>query len=458
MSIQNFPAVLQPIIQQGLLEREFQDALRSQLAYRAVADKEMIPTRIGETITKTRPGLRGTVTTPMVPSSNSNFDNGLTAQNAAAVEQYTLTMQMYGATNDLNIVTERVGLSSQFVLNAKLNGEQAMRSLDDLARNALFAPYQGGNTFVRVTLGSAGVTISVDDVRGFQWAFTTTGFTSAAQGLNAGQPSPTLQAVSGTNTLTVLVNGTSYTLTGVAVDGTNVSITPGGVSGTLTFSSSVTVANATLGNSVIAANASIIKRPGGAGTYYGLTSSSTLTMANFLDAVAALRANRVPDMGGVYHAYLDPYSARQLFADPDFKQLYQNTARTTAEFRAGELESPFLGVRFIPTTEAFVQAHPTLSGLNVRRPIVVGKGALIEGTFAGIGDTDVAPKDSIINIVDGVAMVTREPLDRLQQIIAQSWYWIGGYCAPTDILTTPATVPTASSAYYKRACIIEHIG
>ena len=29
MGIQNFPAALQPIIQQGFLEREFQEALRS---------------------------------------------------------------------------------------------------------------------------------------------------------------------------------------------------------------------------------------------------------------------------------------------------------------------------------------------------------------------------------------------------------------------------------------------
>jgi hypothetical protein len=33
MGIQNFPASLQPIIQQGFLEREFSQALRSKLGY-----------------------------------------------------------------------------------------------------------------------------------------------------------------------------------------------------------------------------------------------------------------------------------------------------------------------------------------------------------------------------------------------------------------------------------------
>jgi hypothetical protein len=71
---------------------------------------------------------------------------------------------------------------------------------------------------------------------------------------------------------------------------------------------------------------------------------------------------------------------------------------------------------------------------------------------------DVAPADAIVSIVDNVCMVTREPIDRLQQIIAQSWYWMGGFCAPSDTTTTSLTVPTATNASFKRAVMIEHIG
>ncbi len=78
MGIQNFPAALQPIIQQGFLEREFQQALRSRLGYRACADREDIAVGIGETLTKTRAGLKPCVTTPVAPATNTNFDNGLT--------------------------------------------------------------------------------------------------------------------------------------------------------------------------------------------------------------------------------------------------------------------------------------------------------------------------------------------------------------------------------------------
>jgi len=52
MSISNFPASLQPIIQQGFLEREFEQALHSRLGYRMVADREEFAVGIGETLTK----------------------------------------------------------------------------------------------------------------------------------------------------------------------------------------------------------------------------------------------------------------------------------------------------------------------------------------------------------------------------------------------------------------------
>ena len=78
MGIQNFPPALQPIIQQGFLEREFEQALKSRLGYRACADRVQISVGIGETLTKTRAGLKPSITIPLQPSTNTNFDNGLT--------------------------------------------------------------------------------------------------------------------------------------------------------------------------------------------------------------------------------------------------------------------------------------------------------------------------------------------------------------------------------------------
>src|ERR1700739_2075293 len=183
MGIQNFPPALQPIIQQGFLEREFEQALKSRLGYRACADRVQILVEIGETLTKTRAGLKPSVTIPLQPSTNSNFDNGL-SPTGWGVEQYTITINHYAATTDLNMVTSRVGIASQFLQNAYVNGEQAARSLDEIARNALFSSYFGGNTRVRTTLGSPGTVVSVDDIRGFQNAFVN----GVAQGVWATKP------------------------------------------------------------------------------------------------------------------------------------------------------------------------------------------------------------------------------------------------------------------------------
>jgi cytoskeletal protein CcmA (bactofilin family) len=442
MSIANFPAALQPIIQQGFLEREFEQALRSRLGYRACADREEFAVGIGETLTKTRAGLLPAVTTPLVGGSNTNLDNGL-SPTSWSVEQYTLTLHHYAATMDLNMVTSRVGIASQFLQNAYVNGEQAGRSLDDLARNALFSSYFGGNTRVRVTLGSAGPVVAVDDIRGFMTAF--------ANGVQ--------QPVSSANPLTVTVGADVYTLTGSSADAINVSTAPGGISGTLTFSTSVSVSDGTVGGTVQAATASLILRPNARTNTSALQVGDTLAMSNVLDAVAGLRLNAVPDIDGAYNCYLDPISARQLFADPDFQRLFIGATSANEIFRPGQgVINEFLGLRFVLTTESLVQTSTNIAGAVIRRPIVVGQGALIEGDFAGMAADDVAPKDSIVSLVDGVCMVTREPIDRLQQIIAQSWYWIGGFCTPSDTTTNALTVPTSTNASFKRAVMIEHLG
>lgn len=452
MGIQNFPAALQPIIQQNFLEREFQEGLESMLSYRSIARRETFPNKIGETLTKTRPGLKAPVTTALTPSANTNLDNGLSSS-TWTIEQYTLSISMYGDTIDLNTVTNRVGIVEQFLQNAKVNGVQAIQSLDRLARNALFNAYMGGNTRVRVTLGSANVTISVDDVRGFQYVMV----------------NGVMTAVSGTNTMAVLVGSTVYTLTAVAVDGTNVSTAPNGVSGTLTFSATVSVADGTALNTVSSnqnftgttatnsATGPYILRPNGRSNTSAVVATDLFALANVLDAVAYLRRNAVPTIGGMYNCYLDAVSERQLFADPDFKLLYQGATGSNAQFRSGTVKEVG-GIRFIPTTEAFTQAGVSSSAFTIRRPIVCGEGSLVEGDFEGMAAEDVAGDNAIINVVDDVVHVTREPLDRLQQIIAQSWYWIGGYTVPTDQTVNTNIIPTASNAYWKRAVVVEHAG
>ena len=334
--------------------------------------------------------------------TNTNFDNGLTPT-TWGVEQYTISINLYAATTDLNVVTERVGIASQFLQNAYVNGEQAARSLDELSRNALFGAYFGGNTRVRTTFTSAGPTVAVDDIRGFQtrlrqWCPATGRqqqpddghhwlqclFAHCCRGRIDERVDRAEWHIGRSDVLRqrlgIRWNGRQYRHCGQRIDD---------------------------------------RPPVAARQHLADHGIRYVDMANLLDAVAKLRLNAVPEIDGAYNCYLDPVSSRQLFADPDFKQLFQGATSANQVFKKG-MTNDFLGLRFIPTTEAFVQPHPTLPGLMIRRPMVCGQGALIEGDFAGIAATDVAPADSIITIVDGIAMVTREAIDRLQQIIAQS--------------------------------------
>lgn len=436
MGIQAFPAALVPIIQQGFLERAFQDGLRSRLGFRAIADRENFSIGIGETLTKTRTGLKAPVTTPMVASSNTNLDNGLTPS-GWTIEQYTMALNMYGDTIDLNMVTSKVGIASQFMKNAEVNGIQAMQSLDRLARNSLFAAYLGGNTRVTATLGAPAVTIAVDDIRGFQYVLVNGVMTAVSVGA----------------TLAVTVGSNVYTLTGATADGVNVSTAPQGISGTLTFSANVTVADGTANNAVTAATAPSIRRPTDRATTKALVAGDTLLMQTVLSGVADLRSNNVPTIDGSYNCYLDDKQLLGLFKDADFKTLFRG-AYGSEEYRSGQVFE-LLGARFIPTNEAPQQA--TLGAGVIHRAALCGAGALIEGNYEATGYADVDNPDSLKVMVDDVCMVTREPLDRLQQIIAQSWYWVGGYAVPTDATANTNVIPTASNSYHKRAVVLESL-
>ena len=457
MAIQNFPQQLQPIIQQGFLAREFQDGLQSRLSFRAIADREVFPNRIGETITKTRKGLKTPITTPLVTSSNTNFDNGLTPS-TWSVEQYTLTINQYGDTTDLNMVSEGVGIASQFLANARTNGVQAMQSLDRIARNALFGGsvggvggYLGGNTRVITTLGSAATTVRVDYIRGFQNVMSSFG---------------QVVAVGTTTGMTVTVGSNAYTLNNSLADTVNISTAPNGTSGTLTFSTNVAVADGTSAQAVIASTAPLVLRPNGRLTTAGLTAPSgmygaasyvpgdTLGIQTVLAAVAALRMNNVPSINGSFNCYLDDQQMLGLFRDGDFKYLYRG-AYGTEVYQHGSIVE-LLGVRFVPTTEAPQQV--SLGAGTVHRAIVCGKGALIEGDYQDMGHLDIPDAEkSLIERMDTVVMVTREPLDRLKQIIAQSWYWIGGYALPTDSTASTSIIPTSTNSYLKRGVVIESL-
>lgn len=439
MPIQNLPSELQPAIQEGYLEREFQDGLQSVLSFRSIADRETFANQIGETITKTRVGLKPPIETPANPATNTNLDNGMTPS-SYALEQYTLGIDMYCDTIDLNIATSRVAIKELFLKNARNNGVQAAQTLDRLARNKLFNAYLGGNTWAtregKVAEGRQAIELPVDDIRGFESVMVDGRMVSVSEQYSA----------------VVSIGETSGTLIGVKRDEKNTSTSLGGISGRLlieSLSNKVPVKSP-----VIHLNAPSLVRANNRNTTAELKANDKLTLDAILDAQATLR-NNTAMVNQTFKLFLDNQSMRQLFADPQFQMMYQGQYRSDA-IQSGRIVH-LAGIDFVPTTEVWVQE---VGGYAIRRPILVAPGALIEGEFSGM--QAVMSQDygdaGEVHFVNGVAQVTRGSIDRLQQIIAQSWFWIGGFAVPSDATADKRIIPTANDAWYKRAVVIEHAG
>jgi hypothetical protein len=447
---------LSDLVQTGFLERYLEIGLNSVLGYNRLSLRETIPNGVGESVTKSKYGRKSPVTRPLNPSFMSSFDSGL-QPSGYQTEQYSYTMQPYGDSADVNLLQAEVLIADQLKAFSYNNGVQAAQSLDRIAKMKLFAAYDTGNTFATAT--GTTTTVHVDDIRGFQTVL----YNGRPTAVTASTPLTCVE-ISASTGQTVQ----TLTVTSVAADAVNTSIFPSGdplnfvsdgISGTLTFSTATAPVS---GDAIISSQAPTIIRPNARVTTTALTAADIISMGTIFDAVTQLRNNAVPPMAnGQYETTLSNTSLRQLFADQDFKVLFAGRDQSS-EFRAFDIISMF-GVTFVPNTEAY-QQNPATDGsvslsVKVDRPIVSGDGAILRGDFEGL--TTWLNKDGVtpvgtVMLVDGIAQVLRPPMDRLQTTVSLSWMWVGDYAIPTDLTATPSIIPTASSAAYKRALVIEH--
>ena len=412
------PAAIQAIMQPFMLERTFEDALLPDFLYPALATQRPWSANLGDTRTFTRAGLMAPVTTPVTGSDPTASTYGF--------EQFSMTMDQYANSVDTNMLQSAMTLSSKYLEDIQTLGVNAGQSLNRIARGRLYAAYGSGTTWVVTAQGSASTTCVVKDATGFDKVYSNSTFVA----VSAGTP------------LNITINGVANTVTAVNL-GTN----------TLTLGTAVTQA---VGDTVVSAAAPYSVRPNAKASRYNLAGSDTATAAAFRAAVAQLRSNNVPTIGGNYVAHVDPTTESQLYGDADFKQAYQGRgdSRVFGEMSIGT----FLGIDWVRNNEA-----PTTTdggsgaNLTVHRPIVMGADALISGPFDGMQElligtgVDSVPYIRFIGPAAGaqVALIVRPPQDRLQQNISTSWSWVGDFAAPTDITTgTPAR--------YKRAVVIEH--
>jgi hypothetical protein len=453
MPIDNLPLNLQETIQQNMLERAYYDGLVSETAYREIASKETFPVRIGETLTKTRKSRLAPNIIPLDPTKNGDIDNGMTAY-MPAVEQFTVGINQYGDYTPLNLLDNQVNIVNNFLTDAENLGIQASQSRERLARNAIFSAYTSGNTWITATLAVPGDTIAVDDVRGFDKVYDSV--TGIMQPISITYPLPCyLDDGDGTNL-------TTLNAIAVAPDMVNTSSLAayGGKSGTIQFSANATVAQGTIYKSIRHYYAPIIIRPNNKTNFMQLATTDSLTFDQLVHGVNMLRNNRIPMVdGNFYNLYMDYSAQNQLLKSDQFKYLTATTLETSTTVKQA-LFDKVLGSIYRFTTETIQQQVTNFNGdtVNVNRIIIGGGNSLIEAEFEG---TQIAVQNQYaqyihhIEMHEGIAFIVRGALDMLGMNLTQAWTWIGGYVAPTDILTTPEIIPTSNGKYFKRAVIIE---
>ncbi len=451
-NMSNFPAELVNCIQSDFLKNEFIYGIQSEMAWANLAGKQPFPAGIGETIKFTRAGLRTPVTTPKTAASyNSDLDNGKTTS-TSPVEQFVLPLYMYGDMERVNVLQKNVGIRDTALKAAKTIGLQGAQSRDRVAKNTVVHVHQGGNTRVVASGTLSTTTAHVDDITGFTEVLT-----------SAGAPI----AVSGSNTLTVKHYDSTgafvqnLTVTAAVADDPNVSTTyygaeKVGISGQLTYS---TATLPVIGDSFVAVTAYPVYRPNGKLNTSLLTGGDVATLSIFMDAVARLRMNNVPDFGGFYHVMMDPLTERQLLADPDFKLLLAGNPNAAEMKRMGVYQ--MAGCIFQRSTEAAFQAtgYSALS-VNVSRAIVMGQDAFIEADWEGIDQFIQEDWQSSLHytVVEGpLVMTIRAPIDTSGQQVTFSWDLYTGFCVGTDKFARPEVISTAdASVLHKRAIVIEH--
>ncbi|MCW2904920.1 MAG: putative phage protein [Streptosporangiaceae bacterium] len=411
------PAAVRAMMQNGILDRVFQEALVPEFIFPAIADSEPWTSGMGDTKTFTRKGLLTPSTVAVTGSDVSAATYG--------IEQWSVTMDQYGQAVDTNMLISSMSLASKYLADVQTLGINAGQSLNRISRDKLYKAYAGGRTWC-TTAGSSDTSIIVQSTDGFESVMV----------------NGVLTPVSGANPLTVSIAGVANTVTGVNTS--TKALTLG--------TTRVDVA----GEYVVSANAPFTLRPGTArNSGYDLTTSDLVTFKLFRSAVARLRKMNVPTIGGYYVAHIDPDTEAQLFDDADFKQALQ-----------GRVDSPiyrdlsigrFGGIDWVRNNEVPTYSGGSGGAVTVHRPIVVGGGALVAAPFEAIGTlltgtgVEDVPDIAMVNAAPGVdvARIVRPPQDRLQQVLSTSWSWVGDYGVPSDL-------QTGDAALYKRGVIVEH--
>lgn len=453
---------IRALVQDGILERAFHDALFPRLLFRGEATPVLWPGNVGDRMLFTGTGLLPKSQRPLVPGTDP-------VPQTFSAEQWEAQAQQYASSIDTHMPTSMVAIANLFYRNAQQLGMQAGQSLNGIVRNRLFNVGLSGHT---VADGAQGPTNTIRVKR-------LNGFTRARRpDLSAGsavQYSP----VSASNPLPIKIFAgaeLSRNVIAFSADTPGDEVGPG----TITLDgAAITVVDR---DYVISDARTQLVRVGGGQKVDAVGNTDLFRLADVRDAISRMRAQNVPEhQDGYFHCHMDTTSEAQLFADNEFQRLLTSMPDyyMYKQFGIGVL----LGTIFVRNTEnplpetviggasgAFSQednfagelysnGNPA-TGIRVHRPIFCGQGQIMEYysdlaslvTEAGITGKVAEPRitnNGIDVFTERIQLVIRAPLNRLQDMVSTSWKFIGDWPTRTD-------GAVGGPAYFKRTVVVEH--
>jgi len=466
---------LAPAEQVNYLEHALEAYIEPENAYGSLADVEVFPQFIGETSTKTRPGLKAPiqlVTDAAIASTGSGgLDNGVTPADPA-IEQYVFTPGTYEDGANIDIAVKNFMIVDRFRHYVKMNAIQAMQSRDVLCRDALIKGYLTGTAQVTTgapySLTTTPQAVHVDDIRGLS--------TAIQNGVES--------AVTGSNTLAAVVypagNPTgSYAITISAAAADSTSTSPlflvgspafalgtsrgNGVSGTVTIALASGTKTLSQQDVIIAGDAPAQFLPNAKSHWSYLNAGDLLTQNMLLDARTYLEDQGVEPLDdGTFLMVSSHRSLRALWSDQDFQQAWRGLGQSDIYSR-GRVDK-YLGITFLRSTNApriaittGVQSNQPATGY-VHLPMMMGKGNLVDVWYEGLEDwANNENQNSVVKLNRlGLAQVITKPIDRMGRQLKMSWLTIRDAVAPTDVTANSTIVLTAGNSRRKRGVIMPH--
>jgi hypothetical protein len=446
------------MIQEGLIERAFHDALFPALQYRAEAVWEEWEGNTGQEIFMSRAGLLQTVTEPLQPGVDPT-------PQVVPTEQWYATLKRHAGTIDIHMPTSAIAAADLFLRNTQQLGLQAGQSVNQIARNNLHQAYLSGHTCLTASAGAGDTTIQVASLNGF--------IEVVAPGV---RPTP----VTASNPLSITIGSGALAVTrNVIGQAPNDAADPLGP-GVLTLSAAVGGAGFAARVAVLSSARPKIIRSGGGDTIDAISSSDIFVLQDSMNAVAALRSHNVPPhTDGTYHGHISAEQNAQVFADPVWQRLHTALPKGMA-YQEGFLgtiggiswflntESPnSLNCGLRTGTGTLAQYSKGIgaetvneSGVRIGRIIITGRGAMLEkgldeakyvseaGVTGKLGNFNIT-NNGVAVAMERVRLYLRAPVDRLGDTVAATWSISTSFPVPSDV-----TALTGSERY-KRAVIIE---